>query len=403
MKIILVNRWYPPYTGFGGVAAYDTYLAHALAKLGHEVAVLAARWTKDAPALQQDGPVRVMRLLAPERPRLKRLPVFSRYLRPVQQSIYSLSVARALNALRGFDRPDVVEFAEVNAEGYHYLRQRNHIPAVARCHTPTFVLRRYYAAEEMPFDTAWTAAMEADSIRRANLRSAPSRDMADVIAHDLSMPADAFTVIPNALDVDLFRQPPRQRQPDDAIIILHVGRLERVKGVEVLARAFIEISEQTPRARLVFVGDDRPDGAGSTWRTRLERQFAAHGLQSRVQFTGGIDQQELLRWYARADLAVVPSMLYESFSYTCAQAMAAGLPVIATRIGGVPETVGDCGLIVEPGDSAALAEALLELLTQPNLRQAFGQQACQRAAHYFDAEIVAKKTLDLYVQAISHR
>jgi glycosyltransferase involved in cell wall biosynthesis len=393
MHIALVNRWYPPYTGFGGVAAYDYYLAHALAKQGHQVMVLAARWSADVPEVQQDGPVCIHRLLATEWSRLKHLPMLGCYARPLQQYIYSQKVARALHQM---DAPDVVEFAEVNAEGYHYLRQSERSRVVVRCHTPNFVLCRYYTAEEMPFDTSWTARMEADCIRRADALSAPSQDMAGVIARDLGISPDSFTVIPNALDVRSFISPAGQLSPFDTVTILHVGRLERVKGIETLARAFAIVHQQVPQARMVFVGDDRPDGAGSTWRARLESQFREQGLGDAIQFTGGVDQAELLRWYQRADIAVVPSMLYESFSYTCAQAMAAGLPVVGSRIGGIPETIGDAGKLVEAGNVPELAIALLELANNLDLRLDLGQKAQRRALDVFDAEIVATRTLELY-------
>jgi glycosyltransferase involved in cell wall biosynthesis len=396
MHIVLANRWYPTYTGFGGVAAYQYYLAHALAKQGHQVTVLAARWSKDAPAVQQDEVVRVIRLLALEWSRLKRLPLLGRYVRPLQQYLYSSDVSRALQRIGVAERPDVIEFADVNAEGTHYLRRTDRPPVLLRCHTPTFVLRRYYTPQELPFDTAWTSRMESDCIRRADALSAPSRDMAGVIASELGLSPDAFAVIPNALDTKRFAPDEPVTNQNGNIVILHVGRLERVKGIETLAQAFSIVHRQSHHARLVFVGEDRPDGAGSTWRTRLENYFQSQGLGDSVQFAGGVEQPELLRWYGRADIAVVPSMLYESFSYTCAQAMAAGLPVVASRIGGIPETLGDTGKIVEAGDAQGLADALLELIHHPQLRLELGQKSRRRAQEVFDADLVADRTLDLY-------
>lgn len=396
MHIVLVNRWYPPYTGFGGVAAYQYDLTHALARRGHQVTVLAARWSPDMPSIQYDQAVKVIRLLAPERSWLKRLPLLGRYARFLQQYRYSLDVSRALSRMNGAGRADVIEFAEVNAEGYHYLRRARRSPVVVRCHTPNFILRRYYTPEEMPFDTKWTGRMEAACIRRAAALSAPSGDMALTIAGELNLPLDAFEVIPNGLDTKRFLSLRRPAGQKDEIVILHVGRLERVKGVENLAEAFALVHWQAPNTRLVYVGDDRPDGKGSTWRRRLEAYFQAQGLTDAVHFTGGVDPSELLDWYGRAHIAAVPSMLYESFSYTCAQAMAAGLPVVASRIGGIPETVADTGRIVPPGDVPGLAGALLELAQSPMLRSDLGQKARCRAQEVFDIEKAASQTLALY-------
>jgi glycogen(starch) synthase len=408
MHIVLANRWYPPHSGYGGVAVYNYYLAHALVKLGHRVTVVAARWSPDVPALHKDNGVTIHRLLLQHHYRLHRLPVVGRYVRPLQQFLYSFRVARKLRGLEVEDCPDVVEFAEVNAEGFVYLLRRRHCPVVVRCHTPTFVLRRYYTPAEMPYDTSLTTIMEKFCIHHADALTAPSHDMAQTIAHECDISVGQVAVIPNALDVELF-SPDRRRTTDsgqhtiksqvrtsDDLTVLHVGRLHRVKGVEVLARAIPQVLQEVPHAYFVFIGDDRPDGSGSTWRQRLEAYFREQGVGDQVTFLGAVDQPTLIRWYHRADIAVVPSMLYESFSYTSAQAMAAGLPVVASRIGGIPETVGGCGLLVSPGDVVRLAAAIGKLLTQSKLQRDLGQRAMERAFDCYEATAVAQRTACIY-------
>jgi glycosyltransferase involved in cell wall biosynthesis len=100
-------------------------------------------------------------------------------------------------------------------------------------------------------------------------------------------------------------------------------------------------------------------------------------------------------------MCVVPSILYESFSYTCAQAMAAGRPVVATRIGGIPETVEDgvTGLLVEPGNAAELAEALIRLALDPVQRARMGQAGRERVARDFNPATVARRMLAVYARA----
>lgn len=399
MHIVLVNRWYPPYTGFGGVAAYDFYLAHALADLGQRVTILASRNQETDPAFQQDGPVAVHRLLMKEQYYLSRLPVIGRYARPLLQYLYSRQVSQFLQALHPKDPFDIIEFAEINAEAFNYLTVRQPPPVVVRCHTPTFVLRNYYQPAEMPFDTSWTSRMERACILNANALSSPSQDMANTIAKECRLDTSRFQVIPNPLDTQPFTQAGQGRRPKapgEGLTILHVGRLERVKGIETLAQAIPDVVKQSPNTRFVFVGDDRPDGLGSTWKKRLEDYFKEKGVSSNVLLTGGVSQQALLDWYRDADIAVVPSMLYESFSYTCAQAMAAGLPVVASRIGGIPETIGDCGLIVEPGDSSQLTRELLRLIAIAPLRQQLGRDAVERGKVTFEASLVAQDTLHFY-------
>jgi glycogen synthase len=401
MHIVLVNRWYPPYTGFGGVAMYQYYLAHALAAQGHKVTVVAARWSKDVPIVHEDGKVKVVRLLAKEWSRLKHLPVVGRQTRSLQQHLYSRDVSRALRAMQGIDRPDVVEFAEINAEAYHYLHRSDRRPVVIRCHTPTAVLREHYLHSEMSYSTAWLERNEEYCIRKADLLTAPSHDMANVISRKYSLPAARFHVVPNPIDVSSFIRSEPEKSGMSAtsdIWVLHVGRMERVKGVEVLAQAIPLILSAAPQCRFAFIGDDlkRPDGR--SWQGVLQDLFIQNGAMGRVSFLGNVDQQALLEWYARADIAVVPTLNYESFSYTCAQAMASAVPVVATCMGGIPETLGNgsCGLLVLPGDPAALAQAIIKLAGDRVLRKRLGSAGRERVEKLYSAEMVADQMSRIY-------
>jgi glycosyltransferase involved in cell wall biosynthesis len=395
MHILLANRWYPPVSN-GGIAVYDYNLAHALVKLGHQVTIVAARWSAETPAFTDDKGVQVHRILAKQFDRLHRVPFLGRYMRPLLQIQYSVQVLRKLNQLE--NQPDVIEFAEVNGEGWAYLRQQQRKPVVVRCHTPTFVLREYHDSAEMHYDTDLTTRLEKSCIRRADGLTAPSRNMAETIAQHINeVSPDDFRVIPNALNTEQFAVCGRdyERQP---VTVLHVGRLDRAKGIETLAHAIPQVVQQYPDVRFVYLGGDRPDGTGSTWQKRLSAYFAANQVVKNVTFTGSVEHDELLAWYARADIAVVPSMLYESFSYTVAQAMAAGLPVVATRIGGIPETVSDgqFGLLVDVGDVKAVADQLCMLIGKPDKRRMLGVAAAQYAQNQFSAEVVAEQALSLY-------
>ena len=107
--------------------------------------------------------------------------------------------------------------------------------------------------------------------------------------------------------------------------------------------------------------------------------------------------------YQEATLVVVPSILYESFSYTCAQAMAAGLPVVASRHAGIPETVEDgvSGILTSPGNPLELAGAILQLLEDGELRKKMGSNSQRRASKYFDTAIVALQTVKFYEKILS--
>ena len=394
MHIVLVSRWYPPHTGYGGVAAYNHSLAHALRELGHHVSVVAARWSADVPAAADDRGVRVLRLLAPYHYRLHRLPLLGRQMRAIEQLRYSRKVARALAGLDARHPIDVVEFAEVNAEGFAYQRQRRRAPVVVRCHTPTFILQHYTTPDEAPYDVSAIIAMEKYSIRHADALTAPSHDMARTIARECGIAIEHIQVIPNAVDVHAFAPSGENATAKQAITMLHVGRIERVKGVEVLVRAIPVLAARAPMARVVFVGE-------GSMRAQLENWLRDQGLLERVIFTGGVDATALAQWYRQADIAVVPSLNYESFSYTCAQAMAAGLPVVATQLGGMPETIEGAGLLVPPGDADALAGALVRLCSDASLREQLGSAGRINAEQRFAANVTAQQTVDVYTTLIA--
>ncbi|MCC6444209.1 MAG: glycosyltransferase family 4 protein [Armatimonadetes bacterium] len=399
MHIALVSRWFPPIS-HGGVAVYNGYLARALVSLDHRVTVVSSRSSDTVPPVLEDEGVTVHRLLAPFPGWIGRIPLAGRYARPWRQIRYSKQVASKLTELEKRDRPDVIEFAEIEAEGLIYLRRKERCPAVVRCHTPTFILKNYAAPGEKDYDTTITSRMEQECIRRADALTAPSGDMARTIAGACGLPADRIHPVPNALDVAAFLPPAGRanRGNSGQVTVLHVGRLERLKGVEVLARAVPLVLKEAPAARFVFIGDDRPDSNGSSWQKRLESLVREFGVEERVSFLGKVEHSVLLEWYGQADIATVPAMLYESFSYTCAQAMAAGLPVVASRIGGIPETVDDgiCGVLVDPGDVEDLARALIRLVNDKALRKQMGEAGQRKARERFDAGVVAERMVEIY-------
>ncbi|MHB1422892.1 MAG: glycosyltransferase, partial [Gemmataceae bacterium] len=116
-----------------------------------------------------------------------------------------------------------------------------------------------------------------------------------------------------------------------------------------------------------------------------------------LAWLGHVPWPKLMDCYRRAALFVMPSY-YETFGISCVEAMAFGLPVVATRAGGLPEVVEDgvTGLLVPPGDPAALAAAMARLLADPDLRRRMGQAGRQRAIEKFTAERVVRETISVY-------
>ena len=177
--------------------------------------------------------------------------------------------------------------------------------------------------------------------------------------------ADRIQVIPLGFELDAFAAPPRERGafrqaqgiPAGAKLVGAVGRLVPIKNLPLLLEAAALARQQEPDLHVVLVGDGELRGA-------LEEQAAALGLEDAVTFAGW--QRDLPRVYADLD-AVVISSDNEGTPASLIEAMAAGRPVVATRVGGVPDVVtnGETGRLTPPGDKAALAGALLAVFAEP--------------------------------------
>jgi len=151
-------------------------------------------------------------------------------------------------------------------------------------------------------------------------------------------------------------------------------------------------------ADLVVVGKARPNGAVRDTIARL-------GLGGAVRFVSGIDEQELVELYSQAELAVVPS-LYEGFSFPAVEAMACGVPLVATTAGALPEVIGHdggSGLLVPPGDALALAAAIGRALDDPELRLRMGAEGRARVIDRYGWARAAEATVAEYRTVLEGR
>ncbi|MEV5721684.1 glycosyltransferase family 4 protein [Amycolatopsis mediterranei] len=197
----------------------------------------------------------------------------------------------------------------------------------------------------------------------------PSRFLAEAVRQDL--PRIPIHVVPNGVPL------PASSPVPDSAHALFVGRLEPVKGVHVLVDAFAAVARRRPGVRLTVVGD-------GTQRAALEKSVGEHGLAHHVRFTGRLEGPQLAAAYRASSLVAIPSVWPENFPTVALEALGAGRAVVATAVGGIPELVapGHNGLLVPPRDRTALADALDELLGNPERRRIMGARSAQLAGDY---------------------
>lgn len=185
---------------------------------------------------------------------------------------------------------------------------------------------------------------------------------------------------------------PAQEEP----CILHVARLEEVKGTAYLIRAFALIAPQYPLARLVIIGDGK-------LRKSLERLARETGFAERIAFLGARAHTEVLAWMHRAAMLVLPSVKTDSgreegLGMVMLEAAACGVPGIGCRVGGIAEGIveGETGFLVPERDPEALSMAMGTLLANPTLRLRMGEAARRRVEQHFDLTRQTAALEDIY-------
>jgi glycosyltransferase involved in cell wall biosynthesis len=222
-----------------------------------------------------------------------------------------------------------------------------------------------------------------------------SHDSAREITNAFRVPPEKIRVVYNGLDSQEFAPIPGMPKKPNSLIF--VGNSEdRKKGLLYLLQALTYLPEDIT---LTVVDGGAPR---RSYASMLTEKFR---MGHRVHFTGKINPDDLIRYYCRAEIAVVPS-LYEGFGFPAAEAMACELPVISSTAGALPEVVGNDGaaLLVPPRDARAIADAVFKLIKNPDLRRRMGQAARKRILELFTWENAARRMVEVYREVIdAHR
>jgi glycosyltransferase involved in cell wall biosynthesis len=384
MRILVLNYEYPPLGGGAGVAT--AALAQGLAERGVAVDVVTAGVAQDAErrTSARDAQPASEGGLTLYRVRSRRvgvhqagmfgaasylvgaLPLVRRLLRTHQYDavhiFFSLPTGALLPLLNVRGAPVVVSLRGSDVPGYD-----PHNVALQRVHRVLAPLTRWI----------W---------RRADRVVAVCESLGRLTAQ--TCPGLRYSVVPNGVDLTLFRPPLVPRRADGRIRCLAVARLIERKGLGDLIRAFALL--ERGRFELEIVGDG-PD-------ERLLRALARdHGVAREILFSGSLDRPGVAERYREADLFTLPSTA-EAFGNVFAEALASGLPIVGSAIGGIPDLVdhGRNGLLVPPNDPAALARAIGYLAGDPELRIEMSQRNRAKAEESLQWSNVTQRFLSIY-------
>jgi glycosyltransferase involved in cell wall biosynthesis len=208
---------------------------------------------------------------------------------------------------------------------------------------------------------------------------------------ELGLPNSKIVYLPNSVDTSLFKSG-KQKEEN---MILFVGRISQGKGLHILLKSLQHLKESI---RLIIIGP--PDWDVNYYQCILkmvedENRKGKH----EIKYLGSKEQSELVEWYQKASLLVLPSFI-EGFPVTILEALSCETPVIATPVGGIPEIIKNhkTGLLIPTGDSIRLAEAIQYLLENRDVRLKMGREGRTLITRHHSLEAAAKKLIMIYEQ-----
>ncbi|MCG5441858.1 glycosyltransferase [Micromonospora sp. NIE79] len=398
MRIAMISEHASPLAVLGGEDAggQNTHVAElsaALAAAGHEVRVYTRRDAPDLPVTVRspDGYDVVHVPAGPAEP------VAKDALLPHMREFSNWLIER----WRGGEWvPEVIHahFWMSGLAGLTAGRQTG-VPVVQTYHALGTVKRRYQGVQDT--SPARRVSYERELGRSVDRIVAQCRDEVGELVR-MGVPRSRMTVVPSGVNLATFAPlgPAADREPGRARI-LTVGRLVERKGFQTVIRAM----ELVPDAECVVVGGP-PEGLLETdpYARRLRALAESCGVADRVHLVGAVPREEMGRWYRSADL-LVAAPWYEPFGLTPLEAMACGVPVVGTAVGGIRDTVvdGTTGDLVPARDPHALATAIQGLLDDRIRRFAYATAARERARERYSWAATAERLVEVYSEVAAVR
>ncbi len=404
LKIGIISYRSNPHCGGQGV--YVKNLSHALSDLGHEVEVIAG---PPDPVLNNRAKLTMLKTLDLYDPdNLFRTPRLDELKDPVNL-IEWLEVStmgypepftfgmRAKRYLKGkLTNYDLIH--DNQSLSYSLLSLAKKIPVTATIHHPITVDRRIAVKSTRSFYKKmkylrWYSfiGMQKFVARKLQQIITVSECSRNDIAKEFSISEKKFKTIPIGIDTKIFHPIDTIKKNPQRIIVTNSADTP-LKGLFYLLHAVKNIAGKR-KIKLIVIGSPKKNGG-------IEKLIRYLDLKNHVEFTGRIDNQRFLEEYAKAGIAVVPS-IYEGFGLPVGEAMACRLPVICTTGGALPEVAGNAAKLVPPGDSKALEQAICELLDDEKEREKLAHAGYKRVKTYFTWEMTAIKTVEAYREVIN--
>lgn len=408
LRIALLGYRSHPHVGGQGI--YLHYLSKALANEGHEVVVFSGPPYPELAINVRLVKVPGLDLYAKEKPlrslRFKNLLSLGDMLEWLSKlsggfaEPYTFGRRLAQNYLEELKSFDIVHDNQSLCFGLLTL-QENGCNVIATIHHPIHRDRRFAIDSAKDFlhrllVRRWYSFISMQERVAKNLSNiiTVSNCSRQDIQSDFSLPEKSIEVIPNGVDVSIFKPLPEITK-NPFRIITTASSDQILKGLHILLAAFACTRKKIGELELIVIGKLKNNSLAQKTLSDLNLDN-----DESVKFISNISADELTRQYAEASIAVCPS-LYEGFGIPVLEAMACGLPLISSNGGALPEVVGDAGILVEAGNIAALADAIYTLTLDENLQKEYSKRALERVNKHYCWQRVAKQYSTYYRRTLA--
>lgn len=363
MKIALITEWFNACDG--GVAGHVRNLALILKKNKVDASIITNRMKE-----KKDINPQIYEMTGVKDPvfKLNLSPVITKKMKKILEK--NFDIVHCHHA-----------FARLPLTGIHVADKIN-IPSILTTHTVSLFPDADYLWRPLSYGYP-RYRLQISKVKEIIAVSESAKTFIEYFADE-----NKIRVIPNGVDVNRFSSE-NKNENNRGPVILYMGRLVPKKGVPVLIRAMKNIVKKYPDALLLIGGKGK-------MKTFLSSYANTLGLKENVRFLGYVPDNMLPNLYSSSDVFILPSITAESFGITLLEAMASGKPVIGSSVGGIPEVIGDCGLIVEPGNPKKLSDAVITLLDDEKLREKLGKKGRKMVEEKYSWDIVGKNIINVY-------
>ena len=383
MRILQMIPAFYPAMAYGGTVAVAYHLSRELARRGHEVTVYTSdsldKYHRQKSRISEVDGIKVYYFKTPSNRLAWNRLVFTPGMRlRLSKEIKNFDIIH-LHGFRNFQ----------NIPAHHYAKKYN-IPYVIQAHGSLPRIIKKQRLKKL-YDLVWGNKILKDASKVIALTRTEAEQY-----KKMGVDEDKIEIMPNGIDLSEYENLPEKGEfrkkysiSDDEKIILYLGRLHKIKGVDLLVKAFADLIKELDDVRLVIAGPD--DGFLST----LKGQIEDLKIGAKILFTGPLYERDKLEAYVDADIYVLPSV-YETFPVTVLEACACGTPVIVTDMCGIADVVdGKVGHVVGY-DKDQLRDVIIKIFSDEGSRRRFGEEGRRLVGEEFSWDKVVRKIEGVY-------